>query len=302
MATPLLTRKRVIKLVAEAEKGTKIAGTEDARVYDPVIKPTASFVQRKGTGLYLGNTETGVLGPRSGSLSFGTEMRSDGSAGLDTALAILLTGCGFKQTLEVYNLHSTHSDQKTLSFDLWIEGLKKGLGGAMGNVTIEGEVGGRVMCNFEFSGVWQAPAPVAFPAYAPGTGSPAYLRSATLTLAGASVKISKFSLNMGCEVVPLNDQAAAGGIAYYLITDYDPVITLDPQEDTASAIYAAWLAGTEVAVSLALSSGDDTITIAAPKVQYKELSEGDQSGVATNEITGQCKHSAGNDAVTITVT
>ena len=304
MAAPLLTRKRVIKVLAEETKGTKIAATSAIRVYDPQINPTSPFEQRKGTGLYLGNEEAGVLGERSGNLTFSTELKGTGSTGLDAGLAILLQGCGFLKTLEVYNLHSTHTAQSCLSFDTWLDGMKKGLAGAMGSVKIGGEVGKRVMCDFEYSGIWQAPTDEALPAYAPGANAPAYLRGGTLTLGGTSIKIGSFSLDIGCQVVARLDPDATGGIAYYMVTDYDPVITIDPEGDTVDAndFFGLWLAGTEVALSLALSSGDDTITIAAPKVQYKEISEADRNGIATNSITGQCNHSAGNDAVTITVT
>ena len=173
----------------------------------------------------------------------------------------------------------------------------------MGNVTIKGEVGKRVMCDFDFSGIWQAPIDEALPAYAPSVTAPAFLRGATLTL-DESIKISSFSLNIGCQVIARLDPNAESGIAYFMITNFDPVVTLDPEADIVAGndFYGAWLAGTEAALSLEILSGTDKITIAAPKVQYKEIAEGSREDIATDEITGQCNNSTGDDAVTITVT
>ena len=126
----------------------------------------------------------------------------------------------------------------------------------------------------------------------------------TFTLATESIKISKFALDMGCEVIPRHDVDAAGGIAYYAITDYDSVLSIDPEADLIAGYdyYGAWLALTEAAVSLALTDGTDTVTFTLPKVQYRELKEGDRNGIAIYELTGQCNHSAGNDSVAIAVT
>ena len=315
-ASPLLTRRRVLLAEIETAKGTENASpTRTAvRVYDPVFNPTASFEQRKGSGKQLGNVETGTLGPRSGTANFSAELRGDGSGDLDAGLAILLQGCGFLKTSKVYNLHSAHAAQSCLSIYSCQELLEKQILGSMGNVTIEGEAGGKVMCNFEFSGTWVAPDTLATAfeaiAYAPGVGAPLCLRSGTFTLGGNSIKINKFSLNIGCQVVARPDIVAPGGIAYFMITDYDPVISIDPEADTPTGndFYGEWLAGTEPSggISLALDNGTDAVTIAALNVQYKEIGEGDRDGIATNEITCQCRHTpnpstgAGDDAVIIT--
>lgn len=304
LSAPLLTRKRVIKVILEAEKGTKIAATAAVLVFDLDIKPTAPFEERKGSGLYRGHSVAGIHGERSGSCSFGAELRGTGAGGMDAGLAILLQACGLAKTMEVYQVHSTHSADKTISIDVWEDGVKKGLAGASGNVTFEGDVGKRMMCNFEFSGVWQAPIDEALPAYAPGTTTPLRLQGGTFTLATQSIKIGKFSLNMGCNVIPRMDVDAAGGIAYFMLTDYDPVLSIDPEADLVAGYdyYGSWLAGTEAAVSLAVTDGTDTVTFTLPKVQYREIAEGDRDGIQIYDITGQCNHSAGNDSVAIAVT
>ena len=157
LSAPLLTKKEVIKIKLEAEKGTQIATDQAIRVYDLDIRPTAPFEQRKSGGLYLGNNNTGIVGEMSGKATFSVEMRGTGTSGMELGLAILLQCCGFKKTLEVYNLHSTVTDQETCTIETWEDGVKKGLRGVSGNIIIGGENGGRVMCDFDLSGIWQAP-------------------------------------------------------------------------------------------------------------------------------------------------
>lgn len=300
LSAPLLTRKKVIKVALETTKGTKVAGTQALLVFDLDIHPTAPFEERKGPGLYLGHPIAGVVNELSGECSFKTELRADGSGGMEAGLAILLQACGFKKTAEVYNICSDH---KNISIDVWEDGVKKGLAGAAGKVTLEGETGKRMFCNFTFSGIWQAVTDGALPANAPSTTKPMMIKGGTFTLGGESIKIGKFSLNNGANVINRADVDAASGIAYAMITDFDgPMLSMDPEADLVAGYdyNGLWLAGTEAAVSLILNDGTDQVTIAIPKFQYREIPEGDREGIAIYDVTGQCNHSTGDDAVKLT--
>jgi len=301
LSAPLLTRKKVIKVLAETDKGAKVAATSAILAFDHDINSTAPFEERKGTGLYRGHERIGSLGALSGSCKFKTELRGNGSTGMDTGLAILLQGAGLAKTSESYQVHSAHSADKTLSIDVWEDGLKKGLRGASSDLTISGENGGKVMCDFDFQGIWQTPTDEALPAYSPGSGAVLKMQGGTFTIATNAIKIAKFSLKLGCKVVPRYDMTAVGGIAYYMITDYDPILSIDPETDLVAGYdyHGVWLAGTEAAVSLVLTNGTTKVTFTLPAVQCRELSEGDRDGIQIYDFTGQCNHSSGDDAVTI---
>ena len=303
LSAPLLTRLKTIKVALETVKGTKVAGTQAILVFDPEINPTAPFEQRKGSGNYRGNEQVGVHGERSGVCKFSVEMRGNGLGDLEAGLKILVQAAGLKDSTGTYTVHSDHTNDKTISIDVWQDGVKKGLAGASGKVTFEGEVGKRLMCNFEFFGVWQTPIDEAMPVHAPSTAVPVRIQGGTFTIDAETIKIGKYSLDMGNEVIARMDANAAGGIAYYMITDQDPVLSLDPEADKVAGYdyFGKWLAGTEAAISLALSDGTNTFTISTPKVQYKEITEGDRDGIQIYEVAGQCNHSAGDDAVQITV-
>lgn len=298
---PMLSRKTVIKVKIETTMGTKVAGDQAIFAFDLDIKPTAPGEDRVGTGLYLGRTEPLALGERVGTCSFSTELRGNGTTGLEAGLAILLQASGCLKTSETYNLHSTFSSQKAISIDVWKDGLKFGLAGAMGSVEISGEAGKRVMCKFDFNGIWQAPVDEALPAFAPSTTLPMKFQSGTFSIGGTAKKVSKFSLNFNNQVVPEYDINAAGGVATYIVSDYDPQIQADAELETVAAnnFFGQWLAGTELAIVVMANDGTTKATITMPAVSYKELSIIDRDGIAAVDITGQCSHSSGNDAVTI---
>ena len=66
-------------------------------------------------------------------------------------------------------------------------------------------------------------------------------------------------------------------------------------------VYGEWLTGTEQALSLVVADDNDTITIAAPKLQRNNIQEGDREGVQIDNITFQLNKSAaaGDDEFTI---
>jgi hypothetical protein len=109
------------------------------------------------------------------------------------------------------------------------------------------------MLKFEFTGIWQVPAADALPAFAPGTTAVLRAQGGTFTIGAAAKKISKLTIDVGQEVVPRYDVNAAGGVAHYLITDYSPTISFDPEAELPAAydINGIWLAGTEAAVVFA---------------------------------------------------
>lgn len=305
MAEPLLSRKKVIQAKVETEKGTaETTGLVDVLVFDPDIKPTGPFEQRKGPGKYLGNSEAGIIGERSGTFTCSVELRGDGTSAMDLGLSELLQGCGLKHTSGTYQVSSSPADHKTVTIWVFEDGVKKILSGAMGNITFEGETGKRLMCNFEFTGIYGTPTDEAIPAFAPSAEPPPILAAGTFTIATAKM-ISKLSLNMNNDVQLRKDINASSGFAHAVIVDIDPVLSFDLEAELVASndIYGAWLAGTEAAVSLVLGSGaGKEITFTIPKLQYREIPEGDRDGLQIYDAVGQCNHSSGDDAVAIAVT
>jgi hypothetical protein len=302
VAGNLLTKTRVVKVKLETEAGTKVAGDTAIYFEDAKLVETSPVIERNGDGAYRGHSLPSVIGERSGKFTGTAEIRGSGSAGCDAGLAILLQCCGLKKTLEVFNMYSTLADDKTVSIDMWQSGRKLGLAGGSGTFVIRGESGGRVLVDFEIDGVWQTPADEAIPAWAPGSQKPFMNKGATFTLDSNAIKISQWTLTGGQIVVPRRSVAAASGISHYSVADMKPMFGCDPEADLVANYdyHGIFAAGTEKAISLIVTNGTDKCTIAIPKFQTTEKNEGDRDGLLTHELNGQCNHSSGNDAITLT--
>ncbi len=300
----MLSEITAIAVKVEAVKGTEVSADADIYVEDLQINPTGEHIPRGGTGVYLGTTYPGIIGGQTGKCTFTAELRGDGSQGLDPGLAILLQACGYKQTVEVYNTHSAFADQKTISIDVFQNGILKTLYGAAGTFTMEGEEGQRVLFRFDFDGLFKDTVDEAVPAYTPSTVAPMMWTGGTFTMGGISQLISRFTLDAGNNVVPKQDIAGPGGVTYFFQSTYNPTVSFDPEAKLKQTdpVLQDWTDAVEGALVLAFTDGTDIITIDALKVQYTEVPEGLRNNLRIYEVTGQCRHSAGNDAVTFTVT
>ena len=299
---PILSKTKVVKVILETTIGSYLAATQAIYFEDSKMVATGPFIERNGDGKYLGHGQPGVIGELSGRFTGKCEMRGNGTTGCEPGLAILLQVCRLAKTLEVYQIHSDHANDQTVTIEMWESGRKKCLTGAAGTFTIEGEQGGRVMLNFTLDGTWVAPTDEAIPAWAPSTDKPFMMKNGIFTLATNAIKISQFTFDMGCIVVPRRDIASASGINYFMAANALPMFSCDPEAHLVASYdyHGLWLAGTEAAVVLTLNNGTTKCTISLPKVQYREVPEGDRDGILIHELSGQCNQSSGDDSVVLT--
>lgn len=305
----LLHRKRVIKVKLEGTKGTKEAADQALLVEDLEIHPEAEFAPRNGAGTHLGHGFAGSLSGFTGTCSFKVEMRGNGSGtDLEAGIKILLQSGGLKNNSDTYKPCSVVADQKTISIDVWEDGKKKGLAGAMGKLKIEAETGKKAYLVCEYQGLWQAPVDDTLPAFSPASSTPLRLAGGTFTVGGSAKKISKLELDFGAQVVaqpdPNDASRAAGfktGIASFIVTDFDPTVSFDPEADLVATydLEGIWAAAATFAISAILTDGTDKITISIPKAQYKEVPEAEREGITVHEVVCQCVNDNGDDAFSI---
>ena len=298
----LLTRKRVLKVSVETVKGTSVAATSALRVEDPICKANFNWTERGSAGVFMGNEQSDVPGPKVGQSTFVTELKGNGAGGADAGLAVLLQGIGLLKTSEVYNAHSLVSAQKALSLEQSEDGKLKGLAGAMGNAILSANAGERAILTVTLDGIYDAVTDVALPANAPGAETPLFFQNGTVTFGGVALKIASVSLDFGMAVFPKEDAAAAFGVAYFKITDHMPTISIDPEDELVAAfdyegIYAA---GSTSVVVLTFTNGTDKCTIDLPAVQMVQLDPGDRNGSAIYDINGKSLVSSGNDDLKLT--
>lgn len=299
---PLVARKRLIGVVEEATAGTGQAVTAAAAiiVYDLKCEPVAftDAGERMPDGHYMGEIAA-VVGPRIGRMTFRQEVRHN-----DGFLTLLLIAAGYVLDTGTYVPSSDLSNHKTLTMKAWVDGIEKELNGCMGTCRIVGENGGRVFAEWEFTGVWVAPHAQAMPALAPVTAVTKFLSAATaFTIAGAEApQISTFSIDLGNTIEMRPSLVAAAGAIHAQIVERNPTVELDFEAHLIADFdpFASLLAGTLVALSLALNDGTNTLTVAAPKMQYKEVGDEARQGRATTPATFRCAASSGDDELTFT--
>tara|TARA_Y100000310_G_C20698921_1_gene827863 strand:+ start:2650 stop:3672 length:1023 start_codon:yes stop_codon:yes gene_type:complete len=305
----MLTRRKIVQVSIEATKGTYLMDTPiHVLAMDPVIQLTDSTQQRQPSSIALGNYKASP-GEQIGTCNMRVEMRGDGAADWDNGLEALLQACGFSLSSKVLSPVSAVSSMKTVSLAVYEDGIIKRLAGAMGNVRFTGEFGKQVFAEFEFTGVWKAPTDKAITLASPTINSqlPMRLANSSFSLAGATYTpyISTITIDMGNTVSMVEDITQNEGVLHAVITERNPVITMDAQAETIANYdaFGLWLAGTEAAFSLIIHNGTDQITIAAPKLQHQAPQEGDRDGKLTHEYTAQCNISTlntGNDELTMT--
>jgi len=311
----MLDRKRVPKIKLEETSGTKVAADQAFRAYELTgPESEAEYLKRAGAGLYLGNAETGIHGAEVGRCSFRTPLIGTGSSGMGLACAILLQAAFLKKTLEVYQVTSVVTNWKTLSLDAWLDGQKRILFGAMGNVILDWERGrpDGAMLAVDLQGLFSAVTDDTLPTWTPETIKA--MRMISFEINNVDVKIHSFSLDMQNVVVAQSDPNAAAvlrsnvmpetEISHFIITNNTPQITIDPLNVLVATYDWDGLrrARTEHEIEAVFSDGTDTITVLMPKVQIVECKTGEREGESTIQYVGQCNHSTGDDAVSITVT
>lgn len=308
MAGPLMTRKRVVQIATEAvAAGTEGASFNSLLVYNPVAQAPRNFEKRRPASGYGGNYAA-IIAEYLGTISFDFEFRGSGDDANPTpaVLRSLLLGCGMKETTtDTFKPATSMADKKTVSVKLWEDGLQKKLLGAAGNFRINGRSARKIMGSATFTGIWQTVADVGSAPTAPSaTPIPPRLAGATWSLDSASPPISTFTLDQGNEVVMREDVVPVSGIKHFLVADRDPSLTIDPEAQLVATYdwFAKLLAAGEFALSLAVGAGGDgnTITIAAPKVQYVSADDADRGGKAVHNIACQLNGSSGDDEYSIT--
>jgi hypothetical protein len=242
-----------------------------------------------------------VPSARKGKLSFTTELIEGDKFDL------LISACGFSVAANVATPTTDLSAQKTLTFALWEAGRKKMLHGCSGKLEIEcGGPGQRVMCKWEFEGIWNAPTDAAMPALAPILTKGYTGKGLALTIAGAGIApINSFNVKTGSDIQMRADLTTASGIGYFFTGDILPTLSLDPEARlvATSDVFGKLLAGTAEAVSLTLTdAASNTFIIAAPKAQRISIDSEERNKVRVDKTEFELHVSTGNDQLSITST
>lgn len=312
---PLLRRRRVIAAKVEGTVGTaeSLTATEAAfGVYDFEMQPTIPTVERAGQGFGFSRVPS-VLGPLSGTSTFKADLF--GGASAPAHLTTFLNACGMKLTSLTYTPESrppegTSSGAKTLTIGCYVDGVKKMLHGAMGNVTLHFPAGGACYAEYSFTGCWNAPTDVALLAFTPPANaaetSPLRFVSGALTVASYAPKVNEVVVNLNNVVTLRESGSAATGYHSAVVTDRRITITMDMEADLVANYdaHGKWLARTEEAIAWAIGATGNKLAFSCPKCQVIDVQPGERNGIEIFNVTYQANASdltaaPGDDEMTI---
>jgi len=312
---PLLKRVRVLAVKHETTLGTTIATTgTDAtfNAYDVVCQGNLEYIERMQQGSF--SMLAGVIGAQSGTVTFKTPLSGNGAAASPGWLDTLLPACGFIEATDTFSPSSTAPSINsggtvgsgfvhTATIDVYENGTRKSIVGAMGTFKITGEIGKPVEIEWTFTGVWAPVTDEAVPAPTYDAILPLRFSGVGLLIGGVAPGcVNSFSIDAGNNVILRPCATQSTGYLTALITDRKCVGSIDPESKlvaTAPDDWGLWLSGTEAAFSLTLSSAADEITIAAPQAQRMNIQEGERNGLQIDQIDFACNAVSGDDELTI---
>ncbi|MGD9850106.1 MAG: hypothetical protein AB7T38_02445 [Nitrospirales bacterium] len=249
-----------------------------------------------------------VSGSFAGGISFETELKGSGAAGVPSLIDDLLRMVGFgagvvvADTSVTYDLVSTGIKTGTLAFDLQesdgSDGPRFMIYGAVGNLVISGNVNEFMRLRFEMRGILAPAADVSPLSPTFETVIPPVLRSGTFTIGGTALKGRGFEINLGNQIALNPDINASRGFAYAEITDREPTGTLQMEyTKVATHNFQGLLeANTEAAMVIKTPvAAGNTVQLSASKLQYTGLSINNVAGKPVASVPIQLNKGGTNE-------
>lgn len=248
--------------------GERITGDGTAEIY---------FVTRDGTELtYAVVSDVAADEVLTGQIS-GASATVDNPSGS--------TAIGF-----AYMPQSDESSLKSFTAAVYEDGRRTLGYGMRGDGSIEAAgVGEIAYLNFTLSGTGTLPTDTAqlTGVDLPDTIPETFL-GANVSVDGDALCMNSLRLELGNTVAARECADAATGIRSYRITDRDPKVAIDPEQELEAthAFYGKYDAGTQFGYFSQIGTTvGSRVMIAAPRAQYDELGKGDREGIMSHDAT-----------------
>ena len=307
----MIIKRAQIAAKAESVEGTAetLAGADAFLAQNISFSPEIEMGTRDNVSSSLSNFSQ-VPGARKATLEFDVELKGSGTAGTAPALGKLLLACGFGETV-ASGVSVTYKPASTgigsISLAVYNDGVRYGVFGARGNVSLKLEKGKPGIFHFVFTGADFTVTDVAMLSSGVSyeTTVPKPFLSATMTIDSYAALLGSMEFNMNNEVVLRPDVNASSGYNSAVITGRRPTLSIDPEMVLVATydFFGKWRSGNEGALTLALTgSAGNICTITAPKVQYTGVKPADNSGIRSLGIDCQLNRNAGDDEIAIVFT
>jgi hypothetical protein len=310
----MLTRKTVVLAKIESPYGTDGTPTPAANallVKDVDLKIQGDAVERDFIKASLSMAQF-VRGMKWAEVSFKTELKGSGSRGTLPSWGwegVLFRACAMSEAVTpatsiIYAPVSTGFESATLY--IYKDGIFHKLLGCRGSFKLSLEVGKYIEAQWTFKGLYAAATDATPTAQTFSSVIPVTLLSAGMTIGAYAAVATKMELDINNSVALSKNMNATNGVTEAIITGRRPQGSVDPNTvlEATYGFWTAWAAATAVALNVGPvgSSSGNIITIAAPKLQYKDITYGDQDGILKYNVPFELAMNAGDDELVITIT
>lgn len=275
--------------------GTEFTEPSKATIaFNPAVTPVVLV----GAGF---SQNVSVVGPLDADLSLSFPFKTGGAQDKPGYWAMFLQSCGFKETptshVYAYTLSNATDDWKDLT--VWGYTGNKNASGALlrkvssvmstAKITLDFEKSFATI-DFTCKGAYEAASAAATQAtVTKGTSLSQALKSATVSiLADANLVPLSLEFDINNTVSVLVNPTAANGKGLSLIDNKGIKWSLKCYMDSGSTPDATLIAGTTAALSCSWGAAPNKLTVGTTKAMIDKISESNQNGVSTWDITGIC--------------
>lgn len=284
-----LDKVSVVGVKTETVQGTSVSlsATDYLVASDATIKINAEKLVRDFSRPTFDTLPT-IQGLTLFECSFKTELKNGGTAGTVYApLDAAIRACGFTGSTAVstsvtYTPETSASNSsffgagRSATIEVYKDGLKHVVAGAVGNMKLSLEAGKLPMAEFNFKGTYTTVTDAAMPAVTYASTLPVKVQSVNFTASGSNSHIpSKLEIDCGNATSEIHDVNSAHGFYGLQITGRSPVGSFDPLAVNVSVhdFLGKMVAGSQMAASFIHGTvAGNIISGSMPNVQYNDAS------------------------------
>lgn len=312
---PLLQNVRVLAAEEEAVEGTQetMVDADAIEVLAPVFSEDTELHERNVVSDSFSRKAL-VVGRRPSAIDFEAEIRGSGTPGTAPKIASLIKACGFSETVDpgvsvIYAPVTAIASIPSLTIDIYLDGVRKRIWGARGNMAIRLVSGQPGMLVFHFEGADYSVSDVAnLVLTAETTKPPPFLSSALALDTGVdnySPLIENMNIDMANVLQRRSDVNKASGFLSALITGRRPVGDMDMEHPTVAefSIFDKKRAGDNEDFTTKIGTVAGNIcTLTGPAMQWGAITEGGRGGVALLNAPFLLNEDSGDDEISAAFT
>ena len=252
-----------------------------------------------------------IPGKRSAQISFSTELRGSGAAGIAPDYGLLFKGCAMGETIAAgasvtYAPTSDKSDYTKICLTTFIDGLRIMYLGCMGSFSVNCPLDGVPTVDWEFEAADFEVSDAALlhgDSYDAETPEPVLMSG--FSFGGYHFDVTNIRFAMNNNVVLRQSANASGGHVNAMVTGRTPSGSFDPEAvlKATDDVFGDWESGAQLPLSVRIGQRAGNIcTITAPKCQYADLGFGDRDGLLSYDAPFRLARDAGDDEISIVFT